>query len=267
MPPPLGLIAGSGLLPTLLARKAKASGIPLFIAALRGAASPQMEKLGERCTWVSVGQVGTLLSFFRENSVKRAVMHGKVQHAAYFKNLRLDWRALSIWRKAKDRSGESLLKALADELKSEGTRLLDSRFLMADLMPAKGWMTRSPADAAILASVRFGLQQARALAGLAIGQSLLVKKKAIVAVEAMEGTDATILRAGRVAGAGTILIKVPSPRQDWRFDIPTVGLKTVQQLVRAKAQGLVVEAGRTFILEKEKTVKTAEKNGLFILAV
>jgi DUF1009 family protein len=223
--------------------------------------------LSDAITWISVGQVGSLLDFFKKNEVRQAVMHGKVQHSGLFRNLRLDWKALSLWRGLKDRSGEALLKALAQELQKNRTRVLDARFLMEDLLAPRGWVTRPGSGPAAKATIQYGLRQARALARLGIGQSLLVKNNAVVAAEAMEGTDGTIRRAGKVAGMGTILVKVSSPRQDWRFDIPTVGLRTLRQLARAKADGLVVESGKAFLLDGKKLAVAAEKYGLFILSV
>ena len=269
MPKPsiIGLIAGSGDLPIHFARQAKKKGLILKTAALRGEASPQLERLSDTITWISVGQVGTLLAFFKKNQVHQAVMHGKVQHSGLFRNLRLDWKALSLWRGLKDRSGEALLKALAQELQRNGTRVLDARFLMGGMLAPRGWVTGPTSGPAAKATIQYGLRQARALARLGVGQSLLVKKSAVVAVEAMEGTDATIRRAGKLAGTGAILVKVSSPRQDWRFDIPTVGLGTLRQLVRAKAAGLVVESGKAFLLDREKLKAAAEKHGIFILAV
>lgn len=264
MTQPLGLIAGSGQLPVLLAQKAAGQEVPLFTAGIRGAASPRLEKLSERFTWVSVGQVGALLSFFEKNGVKRAVMHGKVQHSTLFKNPRLDFKAIALLARLKDRSGESILKALAAELAKSGVRLLDGRYLMGDLLAEKGWLTGHDK---LDDSLDLGLAKAKKLAGLGIGQSLLMRKKAVVAVEAVEGTDEAIRRAGKLGGAGVVLFKVASPRQDWRFDIPTVGPKTLQQLAKAKAKGLILEAGRVFVLEKEKVIKGAKKSGITILAV
>ena len=134
-------------------------------------------------------------------------------------------------------------------------------------MVKRGWATRGKADSASLKAIDYGLSRARALARLGVGQTVIVKKNAVAAVEAMEGTDETIRRAGRWAGAGTIAVKVAGPRQDWRFDVPTVGLKTIRSLAQAKARGIVVEAGRCFLLGGEKTVETADKEGIFMLAV
>ncbi|HTC22277.1 MAG TPA: UDP-2,3-diacylglucosamine diphosphatase LpxI [bacterium] len=264
---PIGLIAGSGDLPLYFARQVKRKGLILKTAAIRGAASPSIEKLSDEVTWVSAGQLGALLSFFRKQGVQRAVMQGKVQHSLPFKNLRLDWKALSVWARLKNRSGEAILKAVAAELEKSKIELLDSRYLMEGIIAEPGWLAPVKNDTETQKTINYGLQQARILALAGIGQTLVVKRNAVVAVEAMEGTDETIRRSGKWGGADCVIIKVASPKQDWRFDVPTIGLKTIQRLIQAKARGLVVEAGKTFLLKKEETLNAAKKAGLFILAV
>jgi DUF1009 family protein len=261
------LIAGSGELPLYFARRARQEGFLVKTVALRGAASPQITSLSSNIAWISVGQLGSLISFFRAQGVRRAVMHGKVEHSSAFKNPKLDWKALALWMRLKDRSGEAILKAVAGELLKNGVKLLDGRFLMDDLLMKRGWLTRKKADAAGMESITYGLQKAKVLAKAGVGQTLIVKNKAVAAVEAMEGTNETIRRAGEWAGRGTILVKTSSPRQDWRFDIPTIGVKTIQSMIAAKAKGMVLESGRAFLLEREKTIGLADKNGIFIRGV
>lgn len=262
----IGLIAGGGQLPLIFARQAKAKGLTLHTAAVRGSASKEIEKLSDSVQWISIGQVGALLSFFKKQGVRQAVMHGKVEHGELFKNFRLDFKALSIWLKLKDRSGEGLLKALAAELAKQKIVLKDCRFLMDEILTPKGFAA-GKLDAESNAAIVFGLGQAKALARLGIGQTLAVKKSAVVAVEAMEGTDATILRAGQCAGSGVIVVKVSSPKQDWRFDVPTVGPATIQKLIQIKAKGLVLESGKSFLLEREKLAVLAKKHGFFIKVI
>jgi UDP-2,3-diacylglucosamine hydrolase len=263
----IGLIAGAGELPFYFARQAKQQGLLVKTAAIRGSAPPSIEKLSDVTTWISIGQLGSLLAFFKKQGVKRAVMHGKVQHSQLFKSLRVDWKGFSVWSRLKDRSGQSLLKAVASELNRSGIKLLDSRTFMRSILIGRGWLTRSRAGTAARATLTYGLRQARILAKSGIGQTIVVKGNAVAAVEAMEGTDETIRRAGRWVGPGAIAVKVASPRQDWRFDVPTLGPHTLQSLIQAKAQGIMVEGGRTFLLNQEKTLALAKKNGIFILAV
>jgi UDP-2,3-diacylglucosamine hydrolase len=266
-PSSIGLIAGSGNLPLAFAQRARRLGFSVRAAALRGSAPASLEKHCEAVSWIGLGQLGSLLSFFREQGVKRAVMHGKVEHSIPLRGLRLDWKALALWTRLKDRSGEALLKAVAGELARKGVTLLDGRFLMDDLLVPRGWLTRRRASREQGPWIEAGRAKARGLARLGVGQTLMVKKGAVVAVEAVEGTDEAILRAGRWAGPGTLMVKVAGPHQDWRFDIPTIGPQTIRSLARARAVGLAVEAGRTFLLEREKTLDAAEEAGLFVLGL
>jgi DUF1009 family protein len=259
----IGLIAGGGDLPLCFARSAKSKGLLLHVVAVRGSASKEIEKLSDSVQWVSLGQVGTLIGFLKKRNVRQAVMHGKVQHSELFKQFKLDFKALSLWLKLKDRSGEGLLRALSLELKRQGVLLKDSRFLMNEVLTPKGFSV-GKVDLNSKATIFFGLKKAKTLASLGIGQTLVVKKNAVVAVEAMEGTDATIERAGICAGPGSIVIKVSSPQQDWRFDVPTVGITTIQKLIQIKAKGIVLESGKSFMLQKEQLAFLAKKNGFFI---
>ncbi|HEY5040126.1 MAG TPA: UDP-2,3-diacylglucosamine diphosphatase LpxI, partial [bacterium] len=185
--PVLGLIAGSGELPLYFARRAKQKGFSLKTVAIRGAAPRRLETLSDKILWISVGQLGSLLSFFKKQGVQRAVMQGKVEHSQVFKNLRMDLKTLSVWVRLKDRSGEGLLKSVAAELQKRGVKLLDSRFLMEGVLTRPGWLTRNKANALEMESIAYGLTRARILAKLGVGQALVVKKKAVVAVEGMEG--------------------------------------------------------------------------------
>jgi len=265
-PRKMGLIAGGGELPLYFARQAKAQGYQVHTVAIAGSASKTIEKLSSSIQWISIGQVGKLIAVFNKQGIHQAVMHGKVQHSAIFKNLKLDLKALSLWIRLKDRSGEGLLKALANELKRQGIVLNDCRFLMDGIVPLKG-LQLGKVDGDSKATMAYGLRQARLVAQAGIGQTLVVKKNAVVAVEAMEGTDATIERAGNVAGPGTVVFKVASPKQDWRFDVPTVGPDTIQKLIQSKSKGLVLESGKCFLLEKERLAVLAKKHGFFIHVV
>lgn len=263
VPASIGLIAGEGDLPLCFARAAKSKGLSLHVVAVRGSASKEIDKIGDSIQWVSIGQVGTLIRFFKNKGVRQAVMHGKVQHSELFKHLKLDLKALSLWVKLKDRSGDGLLKALSQELKRQGMLLKDCRFLMEEILTPRNFNV-GKVDFDSKATITSGLKRAKTLAQFGIGQTIVVKKNAVIAVEAMEGTDATIQRAGIYAGSGTIVIKVSSPKQDWRFDVPTVGPETIQKLIQIKAKGIVLESGKSFLLQKEQAASLAKKHGFFI---
>ena len=264
---PLGLIAGSGELPLHFAREAKRRGHPLFIAGVLGEAAPSMKRLGTETKFMSVGQLGGLISFFRRNGVKKAVMEGQVRHAHLFKNLRLDFRAAALLFRMKDRSGEAIMKAVAEELHKSGTDLMDCRNFLEDLVAQEGCLTRTRPRGEALSDIPFGLEMARLFAAKAVGQTLVARKKAVVAVEAVEGTNAAILRGGKLAGPGTVVVKTASPHHDWRFDVPTIGPATIRTLIRAKAAGLVMESGAAFLLQKKKTLALADRYGIFLQVV
>lgn len=264
--PLIGLIAGAGELPAHFIQRARKKGCPVATAGVRGSASPSISRISDAFQWISMGQLGALIAFFQKQKVRRVVLHGKVEHSAVFtRHFRWDWKAAKALIKLKDWSGEGLLKVFAGELTGAGIRVLDCRTFMEDILAAKGWLTRRRGNSSDQRAVVYGLKQARTLARLRIGQTVAVHGTAVVAVEAMEGTDETIRRAGKWSRGGTLVVKVASPRQDWRFDAPTIGPHTIRSLALAKARGLVVEAGRSFILQREKTLALAEKNGIFIL--
>ncbi len=264
---PIGLIAGNGELPLLFAREALRRGHPLFIAAVRGETSPEVEALGTKTEVLSVGQLGGLVSFFRKNHVKKAAAEGQIRHAHLFKNIRFDLKALALLMRLKDRSGAALMTAVGDELAKCGTDLMDCRTFMEDLLAPEGRLTKARSKGDAVASIVYGLPLAKMFAEKGVGQTLVVKKSAVVAVEAVEGTNAAILRGGELAGEGAVVIKVASPTHDWRFDTPTIGPATVEHLIQAKAAGIVAQAGSTFILQREKTVALADKHGVFIEVV
>src|SRR5581483_1837798 len=245
----IGLIAGAGRLPSEFIDGARKKNLPISAILIRGAASPTLEKKVQESLWISIGQLGALVNYFKKRRVRRAVMLGKVQHASALRDPKLDWRAIRLLARLKDRSGESILKGIGDDLRKNGVLLFDSRRGLEHLLARANESVSRP-DQKAQSSIEWGLRKARVLAREAVGQTILVKRKAVIAVEGAEGTDGAIRRAGRWGGKGTILIKVSGPHQDWRFDVPTVGPKTILALVRAKADGLVVEAGKTFILEK-----------------
>ena len=211
--------------------------------------------------------MGGLIKFFRRNGVKKAAMEGQIRHAHLFKNIRLDLKAATLLFFMKDRSGEAIMRAVSGELCKAGTEVMDCRTFLENIVAKEGVLTNAKPKGDAAASIRYGLPLAKLFASKAVGQTLVVKKSAVVAVEAVEGTNEAILRAGRLAGEGTVVVKVASPTHDWRFDVPTVGPATVQKLIQAKAAGIVLEAGASFLLQKEKTLSLAKRYGIFIQVV
>jgi len=264
---PVGLIAGSGRLPFLVAQGVRGAGRPLVVAALRGLASPRLADLADVFRWVTVTRLGAWLKALKGGGVREAVMIGGVQKKNIYSPLRVlryipDARVLRMWYQTirRDRRDNAILLAVANELRKEGIELVSSVKYCKEHLADEGQMTKLPISRIVQEDVEFGWRIARASADLDIGQSIALKEKAIIAVEAMEGTDAMIRRAGRVCRVGGwTLIKVARPKQDMRFDVPTVGPKTITNLKDAKCVCLVLEAGKTLIVDKLATLALAEK--------
>ena len=265
--PPVGLVAGSGRLPFLVANGMRKTGRPVVIAAMAGIASPRLKDLADEFTWISVVRLGGWFKFFRRHDVHEVVMIGGVRKRDVYSPMRFlryipDYRAIRIWysKVRNDRRDNAILLAVTDELRKESIELVSSAKYCKEHLAEEGLMTKTPVPGGAETDVEFGWNIARASADLDIGQSLAVKELAIIAVEAMEGTDAMIRRTGRVCRVGGwTMVKVARPKQDMRLDVPTVGPSTLQNLKNAKCICLVLEAGRTLIVDKPATLALADR--------
>ena len=266
-PTPVGLIAGSGRPPFLVARGIKNAERPLVIVGLTGFASARLKHLGDEFRWGNPVRMSGWLAALKARGVREAVMIGGVRKKEIYSPLRIlryipDLRTILFWyfKIYKDRRDNAILLTMADELRKEGIELVSSVKYCEQHLADEGLMTRTPLSRGVEGDVEFGWRIARASADLDIGQALAVKERDIIAVEAMEGTDAMIRRAGRVCrSGGWTLIKVARPKQDMRFDVPTVGPDTIRNLKHAKCVCLVVEAGKTIIVDKAATLALADR--------
>lgn len=272
----LGLIAGSSRFPLLFAREARRLGHRIVAIALTGITDPALAELVDEFHAFRLGQVGGPLKALKKAGVRRAVMAGKVQHASLFGGILPDLRAVKLLAGLRDRRTDTLLKAVADEFAREGIELLSSATYLAHLMPAAGILSRRRPTKEESRDIEFGWEAAKALGGFDIGQSVAVRGRAVVAVEAMEGTDAMLLRAAdivrRASGkdgrsTGLVLVKVAKPRQDFRFDLPVLGLETLGVIERAGAGALAFEAGKTFLFDREEFLRRADELDLAVVAV
>jgi DUF1009 family protein len=265
----IGIIAGNGSYPLIMAANARRAGCTVVVAALREEADPAVEKLADRVLWVGLTQLGKLIRFFRDEGVERAVMAGQVIKRRMYATdlLSLDLTAARLWAALPDRKGETILRAVADELAGNGITLLDATSFMGEYLAAPGVMTRRHPTPDETGDVDFGLLMAKVVAEHDIGQSVAVKGLSVVAVEAAEGTDACILRAGELCGGGFTLVKVARKGHDMRFDVPVTGMRTIETLVRAKASVLAVEAGRTLMLERDLLLDAADAAGIAVVGV
>lgn len=279
---PLGLIAGNGRFPFLLLDAARAQGLPVVVAAIREETDPEIDRRaaadsGITVHWLSLGELSRLIDTFRTAGVEKAVMAGQVKHKQIFSSIRPDWRLAKLLLNLRTRSTDVLLGAVAKVLGDEGIELISSTAFLEPLLAGEGVLTGRAPDEDERKNIAYGLQVARALAGFDIGQTVVVAAQACVAVEAMEGTDATIERAGRLmcsleGDASTLerrltVVKVAKPNQDMRFDVPVVGMATIEVMIRAAATCLSVEAGRTLLFDRDALLHRAAQAGIAIVGI
>jgi DUF1009 family protein len=254
-----GLIAGNGRFPFLVLDAARSEGIDMAVIAIREEASPELEKVAPRLHWVSLGELSRALELLHQEGVNRAVMAGQVQHNKIFSSIRPDWKLAKLLFSLPFKNTDSLIGAVARVLESEGIELVDSTAFLKRLVPAPGVLTRRAPDAREAADIAYGREIASRIAGLDLGQTVVIRDRACVAVEAMEGTDETIERAARIAGgAPLVVVKVSKPRQDMRFDVPVVGLRTVEVMQRCHGSALALDAGRTLLFDRERVIEAAD---------
>ncbi|HET7103834.1 MAG TPA: UDP-2,3-diacylglucosamine diphosphatase LpxI [Terracidiphilus sp.] len=292
----LGLIAGNGRFPFLLLEAARAQGLAVTVAAIREETSPEMdarasEDPGVTVHWLSLGELSRLIETFHKEGVQRAVMAGQVKHKQIFSSIRPDWRLAKLLLNLRTRNTDMLLGAVAKVLGDEGIELVSSTAFLEPLLAEAGVLTERAPDEEERRNIEYGLGVARAVAGYDIGQTVVVAAQACVAVEAMEGTDAAIERAARLmqtmeeeartpgpggevrTSSGPTLerrltvVKVAKPNQDMRFDVPVIGIRTVETMIRAGASCLSVEAGRTLLFDRDALLTRASEAEIAIVAV
>jgi DUF1009 family protein len=265
----VGLIAGNGRFPFLALQGARSLGHDVTIVAVKEEAFPELEDAARRAQadlhWVSLGHLGTCIRILKAAGVSRAVMAGQVKHVKIFSGIVPDLTLLSVLTRLKARNTDSLISAVADVLRSEGIELMDSTVFLAPLLAGEGQLTTRAPGADEQADIEFGYPIADAIAGLDIGQTIAVRRKAVVAVEAMEGTDEVIGRAGRLAGPGVSIVKVAKPNQDMRFDVPVVGVATIEHMRAAGATALSIDAGRTLVVDGAATFAAADGAGVAVI--
>jgi len=265
----LGLIAGNGRFPFLVLDAARAMGYEIVVIAIKEEASKEIEEAAARAPradvhWVSIGQLGAFLKILDDNKITQAVMAGQVKHVKIF-GIIPDMTAMSLMGKLKGFNTDALIGAVADLMRERGVDLVNSATFLEPLLAGAGQLSDRPPNEAERKDLEFGYRMADAIAGLDIGQTIAVKHQAVVAVEAMEGTDEAIARAGHLAGDGVSIIKVAKPNQDMRFDVPIVGLATIQAMRVAGAKVLSIDAGRTLIFDRGAFFKSANEAGIAIV--
>lgn len=260
-----GLIAGNGQFPFLVVDGAKKQGVGLVVAAIREETDKRIDDVADEVMWVGIGQLGKMISFFKKHGVTQAIMAGQVKHVQIFSGALPDVRMLKMLWNLPKRNTDALIGGIADELASEGIELIDSTYFLQDHVAPKGLLTkRAPSDIEI-GNIEYGIHIADEIARLDLGQTIVVRAKACVAIEAMEGTDATIRRAGELAKGKLTVVKVAKPDQDMRFDVPVVGVPTIQVMIHAGATCLSISAGKTLIFDRDEMLELANKNSICIV--
>lgn len=264
MTDPLGLIAGNGRFPFLVAAAARRAGRRVVAVAIREEAAPDLAAAVDEIQWVGLGQLGRCIAALRAAGVREAVMAGQVKHRQIFRDIVPDLKLMAVLARLTLKNTDSLIGGVADALGREGIRLLSSTTLLEDQMATAGAMTKHLPAGQALKDIEYGRRVAQTLADLDLGQTVAVKDRAAVALEAMEGTDEVIRRAGRIAGAGVTVVKVAKPRQDMRFDVPVVGHGTLEAMREAGAATLAVDAGRTLLIDRAAFLAEAETSAIAV---
>ena len=262
----LGIIAGNGVYPRLLADSARKAGVKkIVVAAFTGETDPALAQHVDPLEWMRVGQLNRLLKFFRTHDIHHAIMAGQIAPKNLF-DLQPDWKALLLLGRLKERNAESIFAAIADELAKIDVELLPATTFLEDSLAPSGLVAGAKLSRQEEEDVDLGWKTAKEIARLNIGQTVIVKNGTIVAVEAFEGTNETIKRGGALARAGAVMVKVAKPNQDMRFDVPVIGLETIRICAEARMRVIAVEAGKTLLLERDAIVDLANRSKISIVA-
>ncbi|WP_027339491.1 LpxI family protein [Halonatronum saccharophilum] len=264
----IGLIAGDGNLPLLFAQGAKSKGINLVgITVTTKAKKQELQSLLDVCHHIEVGQLSKIINILLDEGVNEVIMLGKVSKELLYQGVELDDRFKRLIYSLKEKNDDAIMLAIVKELMDSGIKVVDQTQLIERLLPQAGTLTNTKVEEDILDDMRYGFKMAKEIGGLDIGQTVVVKDGAVMAVEAIEGTDQAILRGGQLGANEVVVAKVSKPNQDLRFDIPTVGLDTLENLINVEARGLVIEAGKTFVVNQEEFIKRADKHGIAVVAM
>jgi DUF1009 family protein len=265
----IGLIAGNGRFPFLALQGARGLGHDVTVVAVKEEAFPELEgaarAAGADLHWVSLGHLGKCIKILKDAGARQAIMAGQVKHAKIFSGIIPDLTLLSVLTRLRARNTDALISAVADVLRGEGIELLNSTAFLQPLLAKAGTLSRRAPTPAELDDLAFGYRMADAIAALDIGQTIVVKAKAVVAVEAMEGTDVVIRRAGEIVGPGSTVVKVAKPKQDMRFDVPVVGVATIEAMQQAGAAAISIDAGKTLIIDGDRFFDAANSAGIAVV--
>ncbi|MEW6456119.1 MAG: UDP-2,3-diacylglucosamine diphosphatase LpxI [Acidobacteriota bacterium] len=262
----IGIIAGGSQFPMLVAKEARKRGDKIITAAIKGITSSELQKYSDEIRWFEIHELDNLISYFKEKNVIEALMAGKVQHSLIYSDFKPYSDAEKFISTLERKNTTSILNEIGRVLESNGIKIIDSTAFLQNLLPDEGILTVKKIDEETLKDIEYGWKIAKKISEMDIGQSIAVKNGAVVAVEAMEGTDMMIKRAGKIAGNGIVAIKVSRPQQDMRYDVPVLGLLTIKNLVKINASALVFEAKKTIFFSQKKAISFADQHGLSIIS-
>ena len=267
LPSPIGLIAGGGQFPLLFAEAARARGRRVVAVAHVNETLPELEQQADVTCWVKLGQLGRIIKYFRQEGVNETVFAGTITKTRIFHDVLPDFKGLTLWNKIDIRLDDAILRAVAQTLEEEGIRVIASTCYLDHLFFPQGLLSRKKPSTAQLEDIRFGWSIARAVGRLDIGQCVVVRDRSVLAVEAIEGTDAAIRRGGELAGSGAVVVKLKKPDQDFRFDLPATGEKTIATLAAVKGAVLAVEAGQSLLFDRTAMVRAADRAGIVVIGL
>ena len=260
-----GLIAGNGQFPFLVVEGARRAGHSLAVVAIKEETDKRIDEIAENVEWVGVGQLGKMISAFKRQGVTKAIMAGQVKHVQIFSGSLPDVRMFKMLWNLPKRNTDALIGGVAEELAKEGIELIDSTYFIPDHLARKGILTKRGPSETEFANIDYGLHIAHEIARLDLGQTIVIRASACVAIEAMEGTDATIQRAGQLANGKLTVVKVAKPDQDMRFDVPVIGRPTIEAMVNAGATCISITAGKTLIFDRDDVISSANKHKIAIV--
>lgn len=263
----IGIIAGGGQFPLLFTEAAHKLGKHVVVVAHKGETDKKVVKAADSARWVKLGQLGKVISFFKKEGVHEVVFLGPITKTQIFRDILPDLKGLTLWNKIDKKQDDAILRAIADALAEEGILVIESTIYLQHLLFPAGVLTKTKPNKSQIKDIEFGWRNARAIGELDIGQCVVVRDRAVVAVEAIEGTDAAILRGGELAREKAVVVKVRKPGQDFRFDLPATGVTTLKTLQKVKGAVLAVEAGQSILFDREKMIDEANKSGIVVVGV
>ena len=266
-PEKIGVIAGSGQFPLLFIKAAQAAGRIVAVVAHKGETTPEVAAAADMACWVKLGQLGKIIKFFHDEGVGETVFLGAITKTQIFRDVFPDLKGLTLWNKIDTRQDDAILRAVASALEREDIKVLESTLYLRHLLFPGGVLTKKRPNQEQRLDIEFGWRNARAIGQLDIGQCVVVRNLSVLAVEAIEGTDVTILRGGQLSREKAVVVKVKKPSQDFRFDLPATGLKTIETLASVKGAVLAVEAGQSLLFDREIMVAAANKAGIVVVGV